>query len=158
MVPSGTVYYPHGGDEAHGTEDSDRREVLDGIQPMIFQNSKCRSIRQCQRRHIESHAEGINRHEDSLIRHGTRLTHHKQAYHRETRQQMAIAQESLRLDILIRHNTHQCRHEDRYYTLNGIEPRDFGTHSGLAEIVAHRGEIGSPNSELQEVHHCQAYF
>ena len=62
MVPSGTVYYPHGGDEAHGTEDSDRWEVLDGIQPMVFQDSECRSIRQCQRRHIESHAEGITCH------------------------------------------------------------------------------------------------
>ncbi len=64
VIPSGTVDNPHGGDEAYGTEDSDRREVLDGIQSMVFQDSERRSIRQRQRRHIESHAEGIDRHEE----------------------------------------------------------------------------------------------
>ena len=71
---------------------------------------------------------------------------------------MAIAQEALRLHILVSNNTHQCRHEDRNYTLNGIEPGDFSTHPSLAEIVAHRCEIGSPNCELQKVHQRQANF
>ena len=120
---------------------------------MVLQNGESCGIGKRQRRHIERHAEGIDSHEERLIRSGTRLSHQEKSYHRQTCQQMTVSQKALWLDILIRYNTHQGRHEDGDYTLNGIEPGDFCTHSGLSEIVAHRCKIGSPNSELQEVHY-----
>lgn len=54
IVPSGTVDYPHGEDEAHGTKHTDRWEILDRIQPIALQNGEGRGIGQRQSRHIEA--------------------------------------------------------------------------------------------------------
>ena len=153
VVPGGTVDNPHRDDETYGSKDTDRREILDGIPSMVFQNGESCGIGKRQRWHVERHAEGIDSHEERLVRSGTRLSHHEKSYHRQASQQMAVSKKALWLDIFISNNTHQSRHEDGNNPLDGIEPRDFSTHSGFAEIVAHRCEIGSPNSELQEVHY-----
>ena len=154
VVPGSTIHNPHREDEAHGSEHTDWRKSLHGVEPVALQYTECRSIWQCQCRHIESHAEGINGNKHCLIRSLTSLTHTEQTYHGCSCQKVTIAQKTLRLDILICHNTHQCRHKNRYDSLYGIEPGNLGTHPSLAEIVAHRRKISSPNCKLQEVHHC----
>ena len=71
---------------------------------------------------------------------------------------MTKAKHALRLHVFIGNNTHQRRHENRYNTLNGIEPRHLGPHPCFSKIIAHACEVCSPDSEFQEIHHCQTKF
>ena len=59
LIDESTVHKPHGSDETYGTQHTDRREIFDGIQTIIFQNGKCYRIGQCDSRHIESHTHRI---------------------------------------------------------------------------------------------------
>ena len=52
---------PHGGDKADGTENTDRREVPDGIESTVFQNREGHGIREGDRRHVEGHAQAVGR-------------------------------------------------------------------------------------------------
>ena len=155
-MPGGTVHKPHCGNEAHGAKHTDGREIFHRVQTVFFQDGECRRVGKCQSGHIESHTQGVGGDKHCLVGGGTSLSHHKQSNHSGTCQQMANAQQTLRLNPFICHNAHQCGHENRHDTLNGVEPRDFRAHTCLSKVVAHTCEIRSPNSKLEEIHHNQS--
>ena len=71
---------------------------------------------------------------------------------------MAYAQQTLRLDILISDDTHQCWHKDGDYALYGIEPCYLGSETHLTKVKPHTCQVGTPDGKLQEVHQCQTHF
>ncbi len=50
------------------------------------------------------------------------------------------------------------RHKDRDNSLNGVEPVDFVTKPGTGEVYTKRGQVSSPDCELQKVHGSQFCF
>jgi hypothetical protein len=73
-------------------------------------------------------------------------------------QQMTYTQQALRLDVLIRDDTHQCWHKDGDDALYGIEPGYLGSETCRTEVIPHTGQVGTPDGKLQEVHQCQTHF
>ena len=153
IMPSGAVHKPHSGDETYGAKHTNRWEVFHCVHSVVFKNGKRSGVRQRKRRHIKRHAEGVGGNKHCLVGGVGSLSHHKQGNHACTSQKVANTEQTLWLNPLISHNTHQGWHENRHYTLNCIEPRNFGTHTRFSEVVAHTCEICSPYSKLQEVHH-----
>ena len=156
VFPYSTVHKPHGEDESHGAKHTDRREILNSVETVFLQNRECSGIGECNRGHIEGHTQRIERDEERLVgqflSEATLTAQPPAAQHETACQQMAQAQQALRLDILVSNNTHQGRHKNTHDTLNGVEPGDLVAESGYSKIVAHTGEIGSPDGKLQEVH------
>ena len=155
-IKHSAVDKPHRGDETDCTEHTDGREVLLGVHPVVLQDGERHRVGQGQRGHVECHAEGVDGNKHRLIGYGGAHAHIGKVNHRCTSNQVADAQQTLRLDVLVGDNTHESGHENRHDALDGIEPRDFGTHACTSQIVAHAGEIGTPHSELQEIHHDES--
>ena len=69
---------------------------------------------------------------------------------------MAIAQEALGGNPAVGHDADDSGHEQGYNPLHGVEKTDFFSKTDFAQISPHRGQIGTPDSELEEVHQDKA--
>ena len=116
IVPYGAVDKPHRHDKADRAQHSYWWEVLNGIKSVVLQYRESCGVRQSQRRHIESNAQRVHAYEQALVRQlvaeAGRKAHIPAAQHGSARYQMADAQEALRLNILVGHDTHQRGHKD----------------------------------------------
>ena len=134
------VYRPHGADEAYGTEHANRRKVFYRVHAGVDQAGESNGIAQSDGRHIESHAQRVEREQRGHFyvcarRHaviGRRA-------HKQAGQEVANAQKPLRRYPAVGHNAHKSGHENRDETLNGIEPADMLGQAHVAEIAPHRG-------------------
>ena len=152
-VPHSTVDKPHGGDKTNGSKHTNGREVLDRIHTLALQNREGCRVSQRNRRHVEGDAQRVERDKRGLVGGIIVHAHPPASQHEGTCQQMTETEHALRLHVFVGHDTHQRGHEDRHYSLNGIEPGNLSSHSCLSKIVTHTREVGSPHGELQEVHH-----
>ena len=150
---------PHGGDKADGAEDTDRREVPDGIESAVFQNREGHGIREGDRRHVEGHAQAVGRKDRAD---GGRLTGEGQFRGLETEPgghqhedggcEVRDAEQPLRFDELVGNGSDDRGHEDRDNPLRDIKPGDILSQPHAAEEIADTDKIGSPNGELEKVH------
>ena len=76
----------------------------------------------------------------------------------ESTQQMTNRQELLSGNPTVRHNAHQCRHKESHHTLHGVEIAYLVAHPCTEQIGAHRDEISSPHSKLEEAHPYESEF
>ena len=156
ILPDCTIHKPHRDDKAHRTQHADRRKVLHRVETVVLQDGECRRISQGNRRHEESHTQRIECNKGclvcNLVAEACLKAHAPAAQHKAACQQMTESQQSLRLDILIGDDTHQCGHKETDNTLNRIEPGYLITQSSNTQIVSHTGQIGTPHGKLQEIH------
>ena len=73
--------------------------------------------------------------------------------HKEGREKVTERKHLLGRYPAVGHDAEQCRHKEGDYTLHGIEQTDLLRHTNGDEVTSHRGEVGTPYGELQEVHH-----
>ena len=59
------IHEEHAADEAYRTEDPDRRKILYSIKTVLQQNLECHGIRKRYGRHVECHAESVQREKDT---------------------------------------------------------------------------------------------
>ena len=156
VFPTSAVDKPHRDDETDSSQHTNRREVLDGVKPVLLQDREGGGVCQGDGGHIERHTQRIEGDEEALrlqfLTEASLQSKPPASQHEAACQQMAEAQHTLRLHILIGNDTHQCGHEDRHDTLDGIEPGDLIAQTCDAEIVTHTSEIGTPHGELQKIH------
>ena len=126
LVDEGAVDEPHSGNEAYGAQHTDGREILHRIHTVVLKNGKGRCIGQCDGRHIECHTQRVEGNEQRLVAQllseACLLAHPPAADHEGACHQMTESEQTLRLDVLVGHDTHQRGHENTDYALNGIEP------------------------------------
>ena len=126
LVDEGAVDKPHSSDETDCSEHTDGREVPDGIEAIVLQNGECCRVGQRDSRHIECHAQGVERNEQrfvgQFIAEACLFAHPPAADHEGASHQMAQSQQALWLDVLVGNDTHQRWHKDADNALNGIEP------------------------------------
>ena len=95
LIDESAVDKPHGGNEAHGAQHTDGREVLDGIHVVILQYREGNGVGQRNGWHVEGHTQCIECDEqrlvDNLIAVSYLVAHPEAGNHEATSQQMAEA-------------------------------------------------------------------
>ena len=149
----GEVHEPHGGDEADRSPDADGREIPDRVVSVAGEDREGHRVREGDRRHVERHAQGVEREERGEAEpFGVTVSVKPRPQHEEPRQRMAQAEQFFSGDVLVGDDAQDGRHEDRDDALDRVEPGDVVAQSRRAEVVADAGEVGAPHGELQEVH------
>ena len=159
VLESHEIHKPHGADETDGSKHADRWEVLHGVHSRFRESIICHGVGECQRWHVESNAQGIEREDRTkLCVLAVRITIPRSAKHEQASQEMAVTQQALSRNPAVGNDTDDGRHEDGNDALHRVEPTNLGAQSDVAKITTHASEISSPHSKLQEVHHNQANF
>ena len=126
VIDESAVDEPHGSNKTDGTQHSDGWEILHRIHAVLLQDTECCRIGKGDGWHKEGHTQGVECDKGRLVRQflsETGLhTHPPTAEHESACHQMAQAKQTLRLNILICHYTHQCRHKDTHDALDGVKP------------------------------------
>ena len=132
------IHEEHAADEAHGSENTDWREVLDRIFPIDFQGVICYGIGYRDGWHIERHAESVKGVEDAEFQVGARLCGVPAgAQHEQGCKAVAEGEYLLCRNPFIRNNTCEGRHENGDESLRGKEKPDLRTESGTGKETAH---------------------
>ena len=107
------VHQPHGADESDGPKDTDRGEVLDGVQSCLIQRRIGYGVRKSQGRHIEGYAQGIEAEERSEF-HVLSACHAIVAgeSHEDGSHEVAEAQKLLGRYPAVGYDTHNGWHEE----------------------------------------------
>ena len=130
---------PHGRDEADSTEDTDGREVLNRIHAGFDEGIESDGVGERDGRHEECDGEGVEGEQRAEVYIGGREGIHTCCAHKQAGEGMAETEGLLRLDPAVCDDTHEGRHEETNYTLDGIEPSDVLTKPLLEEVGSHRG-------------------
>ncbi len=65
---------------------------------------------------------------------------------------MAEGKGLLRLEVAVRDDSHEGRHENGNNALHCEEPFNLGAETDVPEIAAEGGKIGTPGGILEEIH------
>ena len=158
-LESREIAHKHGTDEPDGTPYAYWRESPHGVEVTLFEGAVRHRICQRYGRHVECHAQGIERKERGeghgvTRRHGIiPCTEHEQGS-----QAVTYTEQPLCLDPTVGYDTDQCRHEQRHDTLHGIKEAYVRGHARACQIGSHRRQIGAPHGKLQEIHNYQPKF
>lgn len=150
---------PHGDDEADGAEHADGREGLHRIHASSLQSVISHSVRQCQRRHIKGHGDGIEAEKRAKLD-GIACIQAIEARrdHGNACNAMADSQHFLCRDPFVSHDANERRHENGDNALYGVEDADVSAQAMGKQKGAHTGQIRPPDGKLEEIHDNQSDF
>ena len=150
------VYEKHAADESHGAENADGREVFDGILTVDFEGVVCNRVGDGDGGHVECHADCIQGVERPEL-YGFSGVHGVEtgSQHEQGGDTLADRKHFLCGNPLVGNDAHEGWHEYGYKALRGEEQPDLGPQPYAAEEAAHAGEVGPPDSVLEEIHQYQ---
>ena len=147
------VHEEHREDETDGAEHADGREGLDRVLSGLLQGIVGHGVGDGDGRHIESDAQRIERIERTEL--DVRAGLHgipAGAQHGETGDALAEGEHLLRRNPFVGDDAHEGGHEDGNEALGGEEKPDLRAEAALGQKTSHRGEVGTPRGELQDIH------
>ena len=147
------VGHEHRADEADGAEHPDGREFLHRVHAFHGHRIVGHGVHEGDGGHEEGDAQAVQDEQGGEL---DRLpgAHAVEAGpgHEDAGQAVAQGEDPLGFHLLVGDDAHQRGHEDGDDPLHGEKPFDLAPEADVAQIAAERGEVGTPDGELQEQH------